>query len=468
MSAVLYQLKASIKDAGVSYFSRPSCKSLVNYGFKYIAAGMYGAVFDHPTDPTRVLKTGLSRGDGWVVYATYCLVNKTDDNDHLLKVHSLHLFQDMYVAEIERLTLYDKDSPTDAAREQYDLMREYNSTYPELLRLWTTVAPHNDLHPGNIMMRGDIVVVTDPYCSVQSREDTYNVEFGIGRVDSDTLKKRLEDKALLQELQNAEPKVAYGSPVFAPWWKKEDHTLRLNPINERRGNPERMAGILPQVRGNGVGSPDIAYIVARVVEAIKFSHDICKFANGFQFRIFRQVPYLHKCPPMVLGRRGERDFERDVQARVQRELAPGRDPNSERIGGFDRGMLAEAFRPRFRPEVFNKAIEAMAFPIIGKCADFIILDDLGPAVQPDNNRGRIERHKGRTIPTKCLNSRDVLRRQADADVRPQAAKWQAGWDMARPRQSWFKRNAEAMRQIRDDRAAMAEYNFYQRPKEPYG
>jgi len=465
MSAVLYQIKACAKDAGVTGFDQWNVIDLSKYGFNYIAGGCYGAVYNHPTDPNKVIKVGMKDGDGWPKYATYCLLNKENDDDHLLKVYSLHLFKDMYVAEIERLETYNysDDHYTDA---QYEHVKMRANGPLELVRLWNTIGDYNDMHLGNVMLRGNTLVVTDPYGYVTPKEAIYDVSFGMGQIDKYSLSKHLEDKRLLKELQSAEREVVNHRAISAPRRQEEGIALWPKPIYDSVQHAQRMAGILPQMPRDCLGVPTIDAIISTIVQAIRNGNNNLAFACGLQFEFRGHVPYIRKCPAVVCSSRYIRDYERRIQARVQRELAPGRDPFIHaNYAELERRMLAKIGGWGLRPEVFGSANRAIAFPVY---RDHFLVADTGPAIQPDNNGGRSIRYKGRTIPAKCIASRDVLKRQADADVKPQTAKQQASRHMAGPGQSRQQRHYKLMQAPIPPWHKLVDNIFDKGPKEPHG
>ena len=150
--------------------------------------GVYGVVARHPTVPGAVIKVGYGRTgrNSYDGYSEFIRRANTDvrfkGNPHLPRCAHLErfLFEDetcVFVAVLETLNKYDWA----IHKEQvHPLFREVESQYENLWNLrkarteaakkaFTLIASlhdegfSNDLHTGNVMLRGDhTIVITDP------------------------------------------------------------------------------------------------------------------------------------------------------------------------------------------------------------------------------------------------------------------------------------------------------------------
>jgi hypothetical protein len=74
------------------------------WGFKFLGAGYYSAVFQHPKQPNVAIKYG-PLDDGWLVFAAWCEAQRSTNNPHLPVIHSIKRYerQGLYCAVMERL-----------------------------------------------------------------------------------------------------------------------------------------------------------------------------------------------------------------------------------------------------------------------------------------------------------------------------------------------------------------------------
>ena len=150
-----------------------------------IGAGDFGDVFNMPGDDSvviKVSKAGQSCDDGWQHFVQV-VMDFAEDNPHLPKVHSLircerpNAKETFFVALMERLKPFgDRPSgvPHDVAETLFcnvsDRLRDRRPNAPlpdamttavELIR--TKGGNYKiDLHRGNVMWRGNTLVITDP------------------------------------------------------------------------------------------------------------------------------------------------------------------------------------------------------------------------------------------------------------------------------------------------------------------
>ncbi len=74
------------------------------WGFKFLGAGDYSAVFQHPKDERLVIKYG-PLDDGWLVFAAWCEAQRSANNPHLPVIHSIKRYerQGLYCAIMDKL-----------------------------------------------------------------------------------------------------------------------------------------------------------------------------------------------------------------------------------------------------------------------------------------------------------------------------------------------------------------------------
>jgi hypothetical protein len=149
--------------------SKRLIRRLVDRGYSLLGSGCYSAVFEGK-NKKQAIKIGSTLADPWLIYAEQ--IQKLD-NPLFPRIYSLHCFEyeDYYVAITERLQVLGEDYGPDSswmnlARE----IRDCTSTEPlvrqagQLLNslLHTIDYARLDLHHGNIMLRGDQLVLNDP------------------------------------------------------------------------------------------------------------------------------------------------------------------------------------------------------------------------------------------------------------------------------------------------------------------
>lgn len=175
-------------------------------GIRKLGNGIFGRVYEHPTDKTKVIKWG-PLADGWVAYAAWVDAHRSWNNPHLPVIHSMTRYekQGVYCAVLERLhctvSQYRQDKPTsryagwDRIGRQFfkygarinaggydDAVRTRDwdafvnklgcrdTLEPLLIRLRSFATRHGlskDLHDENVMLRKVgrrfELVVTDPF-----------------------------------------------------------------------------------------------------------------------------------------------------------------------------------------------------------------------------------------------------------------------------------------------------------------
>jgi len=165
------------------------------YLTKKLGSGNFAWVYECPWDKTLAIKVGAGPGkqgaiydDGWIHYAAHAIKKRRegDMNPLLIDVHELYIGQnrrwycalmDKYDSTIDeykhrcRGAWEDKSNPI---RAKYDTMhmvmkgRRAESFCPEYLQYCAQLRIDrdfitDDLHDGNVMMKGARLIITDPF-----------------------------------------------------------------------------------------------------------------------------------------------------------------------------------------------------------------------------------------------------------------------------------------------------------------
>ena len=139
------------------------------FGWKLLGTGHFSGVYENPHDPNTVFKVNIckkdARHDAWIDYAAFCMTHGAG-NPYFLKVYEVALFQDCFVAVMERL---ERCTPSQA-----ELLPHYRTQYSpqskcaELDRAIDILSAHrlhDDLHRENVMNRDGQIVIVDPVCA---------------------------------------------------------------------------------------------------------------------------------------------------------------------------------------------------------------------------------------------------------------------------------------------------------------
>jgi hypothetical protein len=79
-------------------------RRMQRWGFKFLGAGYYSAVFQHPKKANVVIKYG-PLDDGWLVFAAWCEAQRSANNPHLPVIYSIKRYEKhgLYRAVMEKL-----------------------------------------------------------------------------------------------------------------------------------------------------------------------------------------------------------------------------------------------------------------------------------------------------------------------------------------------------------------------------
>lgn len=186
-------------------------KNLTKKGTSVLGVGCYSAVLASGSE--KVIKVGADMGDPWLDYY-HMIVKPMQANTHVPKIHSFYAEDSYYIASMERL---EEVKPCTDAANLVDFIKDYIDTrsteeefrqtiteFPKLvpnieefmqavnkLKEYTVFnstkrdAEGNDmndlweqgfedrcldLHTGNVMLRGNVLVITDPWCNIDMQD----------------------------------------------------------------------------------------------------------------------------------------------------------------------------------------------------------------------------------------------------------------------------------------------------------
>lgn len=180
---------------------------LKNQGYKdqILGRGIFGLVFHRPNTPDAVYKAFLRGDRGYMKYLKFALENQ--HNPHVPKIigkplsFALENGTQVVLVKLERLDELDpNDSPnynqflkltsilnslsfldnpfydSDSKKKEKEFLQQRKQQYPTLYDIAQQIVKLShksrmqdvDLHSGNVMMRGNTLVVTDPYAFTPS------------------------------------------------------------------------------------------------------------------------------------------------------------------------------------------------------------------------------------------------------------------------------------------------------------
>lgn len=163
---------------------------LTSHGFKRLGYGDYADVYENPKLPY-VLKIYSNNDKGYSAFLE--LIKNHRNNPHLPNLigQPIKLNSHVNAVRLEKLTPFDSSyeyfeevctllSYADVPEwrtvipnicDNVDKIREFIKKYPKFAKLMDILNAYRlqhhvnfDLHDGNIMLRGNVPVVTDPFC----------------------------------------------------------------------------------------------------------------------------------------------------------------------------------------------------------------------------------------------------------------------------------------------------------------
>lgn len=146
-------------------------KRFMAEGHTFLGSGCFGTVLQDKDNPDAVIKVGeYSSGedyeegaecmpkDGWL---TYIADFHSHPSPHRPVVHSVELHRNCYVARMEKLREQSGAGPRIGIWELREAKGSLADLFHDIRKLYDGDR-RVDLHPGNVMLRGDVPVITDP------------------------------------------------------------------------------------------------------------------------------------------------------------------------------------------------------------------------------------------------------------------------------------------------------------------
>ena len=144
----------------------PLPDAFAKYGFKLLGSGKYASVFGHPTYPY-VIKLFM-KDAAFLRWVKFCMENKNNKYVPTIRGKVIKITPNFFAIRIEKLTPF-KYSQSKEFMSEYDKWNrdnKYVTKDKELAVVLDHFAQNKsllDLHGDNMMMRGNQVVVIDPY-----------------------------------------------------------------------------------------------------------------------------------------------------------------------------------------------------------------------------------------------------------------------------------------------------------------
>lgn len=163
----------------MSFASEAYVKKLLKNGWEYLDEGEYSVVLQHKDFPYLVRKVTNSKDDPYVHFIRWSLKNP---DPHLPKVIGLFDGPKYFAVDLERLEPMDESSSREKKILHYldDALSGINysgntrgvpASLKKTAKKMFSEFRHkyvNDMHMGNIMYRGEVPIITDPYCPRKS------------------------------------------------------------------------------------------------------------------------------------------------------------------------------------------------------------------------------------------------------------------------------------------------------------
>lgn len=207
------------------------------YGYDELGSGHFSAVFAHPTDPSLVIKVGGDVKDSWLGFAMYVHEHPASC---FPRIEQIILHQNYYIAIMERLSKWRGEAGfPSSTHERIDWVSKRLGE--PAVRMFQVLGKYEtDLHRGNFMMRGDELVLTDPYACRVLRGYDPSVYIRRG-TQIDLLVARAKEKAREQRMAGLRESIEAGRTA-------QDQALRDNAFPELAELAGRLQGVLPPVQ----------------------------------------------------------------------------------------------------------------------------------------------------------------------------------------------------------------------------
>lgn len=310
------------------------------FGYSELGSGFFSAVFEHPTEPDKVIKVGGDLKDSWLGFAMYVRENPADC---FPVIDSLILHDTYYVAVMERLCKFnvcDKERLgwIKSTEHRGDPMGRNVARMKWLekvcgspaVRMFSRFGTRGiDPHSGNLMMRGGTLVITDPYA--ERTLDGYDPSKYRRKGDSIDLFKEIEREKAREE------RLAVLGQGPETGRAQEDQALRWQPVDVNKFDPARMAGVLPPVQRKVLGTKTVADIARRAGRVPQFVFRNKEPAPSVRLRDGVRGKRANLClmDELATPRRDWRELAQAVPARVDEEVRKGGNPAVQAMQHID-------------------------------------------------------------------------------------------------------------------------------------
>lgn len=328
------------------------CSALVwEFGYSELGSGFFSAVFEHPTEPDKVIKVGGDLKDSWLGFAMYV---KENPADCFPMIDSLILHETYYVAIMERLCKFnacDKErlgwiKRTEHRGDPYGRNKarmrwlEKVCGHPAVKMFDRFGERGVDPHSGNLMMRGGTLVITDPYA--QRTLAGYDPSKYCRKGGSTDLFKEIEREKAREE------RLAVLGQGPETRGTQENQTLRGHPVDVNKFDPARMAGVLPPMQRKVLGTKTIAHIARGAGRVPQFVFRNEAPAPSVRLRDGVRGKRANLClmDELATPRRDWRELAQAVPARVDKEVREGGLAHMD-FNKIEARILAQHIAPNF-------------------------------------------------------------------------------------------------------------------------
>jgi hypothetical protein len=163
--------------------------NFIRKGFNMLGNGCYAAVFDSNVDPNLVYKIGVRTSDPFLDYIQQ---SSLQANPHFPRIYDIACGDNWYLVKMERLEpipshkTFLSNEIRSLVEDEGDALVHLTPT-PDLMAIAAQIRNlaealdvKVDLHQGNIMMRGNTPVITDPLCD-HDIESAWELENWFGK-----------------------------------------------------------------------------------------------------------------------------------------------------------------------------------------------------------------------------------------------------------------------------------------------
>lgn len=312
------------------------------YGYTCLGSGHFSAVFEHPTDDSKVVKIGFDVKDSWIGFALYTIEHPAPV---FPAIDSLDMYPKYYVAVMEKLTAFRKaDCPRLRGQEFPATNLERAQFARRLHRCADDMFNHfgidsSDLHSGNFMVRGSQIVITDPFaCREMNGYEHKKYIPTYGKVN--LVEKWKKD----HELRLAELREGIKARR-----EEEDQALRHNAEHVHKLRSARMAVLLSPMRNEGLRAQDLLAKPRRD----RGLRDVwgCGYrenARGREDRLRGRRPDFIFVDELAAQGRDQFGAKEAVLNRMEREIWEGRAPDLRNwfhadFAALERRVIAQAW-----------------------------------------------------------------------------------------------------------------------------